>query len=711
MTPMLQFLSQLSFRSKINLGLALIIICFGLLMGFMGHAFLSRTVLSETLKRGQTLVVNLSARSVESILSMNFLRLTVLVTEISQLQDQGDIAYAFILDRHGQVLAHSFRDGFPAALRLVNAVADQQPYAMQLLDTGTERIYDFAAPVVLDNVRLGTVRVALSDNAIEASIDRLMRLIVGMTAGATLLALIGGTFFARTVTRRINALRKSAEAVVKKGKLDVQLGFIKDRNCWEVKQCREGRCPAQGDRQRRCWYIAGTLCPECSAGGFPEKVEHCLNCPVYLCNVGDEIQSLAESFDFMAWTLKNHIDELHDSQKNLARQKQLLKTILDVTPDLVALQDENLVYLAVNKAFCRHLGREEHDIIGCTDFDLLGPEIADRNFHEDQQILLTRQPLSKELMSMGGQGRKWHHVVKVPVIEHNRIIGLLSTARDITLVKQYQEKLIQSQKMEDLGRLAGGVAHEINTPLSIILGYAQLLLKEIPGDDPVGQDVAIIERQAQTCRKIVADLLSFSRSKGKAEAQVDINASIREVADLVAHIFQQNRIAITQRLDDQIPPVAGDKERLKQVWINLLNNAADAIGADGCILIKTKLCAHRRRLVVSVTDTGGGIVPQDLDKIFEPFFTTKPVDKGTGLGLSVTFGIIKDHGGRISALSPVPGEYMDNYPPCEGDTGPGTIFFVELPLEGNALPDDECIEIAANPEARGGASPGIEDQT
>jgi two-component system, NtrC family, sensor kinase len=694
MTRLVQLLSRLSFQSKINLGLASIIICFGLLLGAMGHAVLSRTVLNETLKRGQTLVMNLSARSVESILAMNYLRLTVLVAEIIQLRDQGDIAYAFILDSHGQVLAHSFREGFPVALRLVNAVADHQPYAIQLLDTGTERIYDFAAPVVLDNVRLGTVRVALSDRAIKASIDRLMWLIMGLTAGATLLALIGGSLFARTVTRRINALRTSAEAVVK-GELGVTVSSIQDKECWEVRDCRQEHCPARGDRQRRCWYIAGTLCTACSAEGFPEKVAHCLNCQVYRRNAGDEIQSLAESFDCMAWTLKNHIGELHNSQRNLARQKQLLKTILDVTPDLVCLQDENLVHLAVNKAFCMHLGRDEHEIVGRTDFDILGPEQADRNYHEDKQILLTRQPLSKELMTMGGQGKKWHHVVKVPVIEQGRIIGLLSTARDITVVKQYQEKLIQSQKMEDLGRLAGGVAHEINTPLSIILGYAQLLLKDLSAEDPVGQDVAIIERQAQACRKIVSDLLSFSRSAEKTQTQVDINASIREVVDLVEHIFRQNRIVILQRLDDQIPPVAGDKERLKQVWINLLNNAADAIGADGCIQLKTKLCAHRRRLVVCVTDTGSGIDAQDLDKIFEPFFTTKPVDRGTGLGLSVTFGIIKDHGGRISALSPVPGEYMDNYPPCEGETGPGTVFFVELPLEGNELPDDECIEIPA----------------
>jgi two-component system, NtrC family, sensor kinase len=486
-----------------------------------------------------------------------------------------------------------------------------------------ERIYDFASPVMVGSSRLGTVRVALSHTAIKASINRLMWVNMGMTAGATLLALIGSTFFAGTVTRRINALRHSAEEVVK-GNLDIQVSPPLDRNCWEIMDCQEPRCPAYGDLIRRCWYIAGTFCPECSKEGFPEKVNNCRFCPVYRRNAGDEIQSLAESFEFMALTLKNHIKELRLSEQNLAMQKQLLKTILDATPDLVTLQDKNLVYLAVNRAFCRYSGREEQEIIGYTDSELFGEEQADLNFHEDQQILLTGEPFSKEIMTKGSEGKKWYHVVKLPVVEQDRIIGLLSTARDITVVKQYQEKMIHSQKIEDLGRLAGGVAHEINTPLSIILGYAQLLLKDIPAQDPVREDIGIIEKQAQVCRKIVADLLSFSRSSNKIKTQMDINVSIQEVIDLVEHIFRQNRIIIMRELDSQIPPISGDKERLKQVWMNLFNNAKDAIGKDGCIFIRSKLCAHRRRLVVFVADTGSGIDEEDLSRIFEPFLPQNP---------------------------------------------------------------------------------------
>jgi two-component system, NtrC family, sensor kinase len=687
-----RFINYRSFQSKINLGLAFIIVCFGLILGIMNHQVSSSAVLQETLKRGQALAVNLSARAAESILSMNFLRLTNLVTDIAQTDDEENIVYAFIMDSHGQVLAHTFRNGFPVDLRLANEVNDDEVFSVQLLDSGIDRIYDFASPVMVGSTRLGTVRVALSHTTIKESINRLMWVNMGMTAGATLLALIGSSLFARTVTRRINAVRHLAEEVVK-GNLDINISSPMNRYCWEIMNCEEHRCPAYKDQKRRCWYIAGTFCPECSKGGFPEKVNNCRFCRVYRRNAGDEIQSLGESFEFMALTLKNHIEELRLSEQNLARQKQLLRTILDATPDLVTLQDKNLVYLSVNKAFCRYTGRKEQEIIGCTDSDIFDEEQADQNFHEDKQILMTGQPFSKEIMTKDNEGKKWYHVVKLPVVEQDKVIGLLSTARDITVVKQYQEKLIHSQKIEDLGRLAGGVAHEINTPLSIILGYAQLLGKEIPAEDPVSKDIAIIEKQAQVCRKIVADLLSFSRSSDKIKAMMDINASIQEVIDLVEHIFRQNRIIIMKELDSQIPPISGDKERLKQVWMNLFNNAADAIEKDGCIFIRSKLCAHRRRLVVFVGDTGSGIEEEDLSRIFEPFFTTKPVDKGTGLGLSVIFGIIKDHGGRISALSPVPVEYRNIFPPCEGKTDRGAIFFVELPLEGDTLPPDECIEI------------------
>jgi signal transduction histidine kinase len=249
------------------------------------------------------------------------------------------------------------------------------------------------------------------------------------------------------------------------------------------------------------------------------------------------------------------------------------------------------------------------------------------------------------------------------------------------MLKKFQEQLIQSQKMEDLGRLAGGVAHEINTPLGIILGYSQLMMDDIE-DEELLEGMRIIEKQTKVCRKIVADLLGFSRNSQAVSETVDINESIHQVIRLVEHAFFMNRIKIICALDATLPPLSGDQERLKQVWLNLLNNAADVIGQDGAIHVQSKLLAEKRTLEVSIADTGRGIAPEHLGKIFDPFFTTKQVGKGTGLGLSVSFGIIKDHGGTISVLSPIPAEYLtDDFVRGE-HFGPGAVFVVELPLDG-----------------------------
>ena len=205
--------------------------------------------------------------------------------------------------------------------------------------------------------------------------------------------------------------------------------------------------------------------------------------------------------------------------------------------------------------------------------------------------------------------------------------------------------------MEDLGRLAGGVAHEINTPLGIILGYTHLLMDDIK-DEELLEDLQIIEKQTKVCRKIVADLLGFSRHSHAVRETVDVNESMREVVTTGGACFfpepDQNHLVL---LMEPFRSLTGDQERLKQVWLNLLNNAADAIGQDGVIYVQSRRDVSGLGLEVSVADTGKGVEKEHLGKIFDPFFTTKQVGKGTGLGLSVSFGIIKEHGGKISALS------------------------------------------------------------
>ncbi len=267
-------------------------------------------------------------------------------------------------------------------------------------------------------------------------------------------------------------------------------------------------------------------------------------------------------------------------------------------------------------------------------------------------------------------------MVKIPVRNPNGdVTGILCSGKDMTELKEIQARLVEFQKMASIGKLAAGVAHEINTPLGIIMGYVQLLLEEVPEGGDTHNDLQTIEKQCKICRKIVADLLRFSRHTESTVASLDVNQSIEEVVSVVEHTFKLERVEIERAYYSNLPPVKGDKEKIKQVFVNLLNNAYDAIGTDGTISITTSFEKEDDEIVVSVFDTGMGIPPEKIDRIFDPFFTTKPVDKGTGLGLSVTFGIIEEHGGRIEVESPP--SYARKH---EGEDAKGTVFIIHLPV-------------------------------
>lgn len=646
----------------------------GLGIGLILSAMSSNALLEEGRKRGMALTSSLAFRLAEPILSMDFLQMKNFIDNVDNQYD--DVIYIFLTDVNANILSHTFSGGFPTDLLHVNT--DGKITQPILLATEHGLVYDFNVRVHLGENNLGSVRLGLSRKGIDAQIRRQRLISLLSTLGVVGLGIILALWFARTVTFRLNRLRKSVEEVVR-GNLDVHAGFSLDKYCWQIMDCNHKECPAYGDVQRRCWYLAGTLCSNCGDKKYPFKMENCRQCPVYKHNFGDELQDLAEAFDAMAITVKHQIEELTEREKTIARQQGLLKSIMNGTPDFITLQDKSLKYTFAGKAFCDYFNMPEEDIIGKTDSDIFTAQQAEINISESKQILITGLPLAKEITFKRSNEQKWFHVVKVPVYDQDgSIMGLLLTARDISILKKFQDQLIQSQKMEDLGRLSGGVAHEINTPLGIILGYSQLMMDDIE-DEELREGMEIIEKQAKVCRKIVADLLGFSRSSIEVGGTVNINESIQQVIRLVEHAFFIDRIKISYALDENIPLLSGDQERLKQVWLNLLNNAADVIEQDGVIHVESKLLAGEEKIIVSIADSGKGIAVEHLNIIFDPFFTTKQVGKGTGLGLSVSFGIIKDHG-EISVLSPIPKESLPEEFLESEHVGPGAMFVVELPL-------------------------------
>jgi len=487
-----------------------------------------------------------------------------------------------------------------------------------------------------------------------------------------------GTFLLRPATKRIKILHESSEQVLK-GNLDVLTAPILKKNCWQIMNCNKRECPAYENFSHRCWYTAGTLCPTCVEGEYAKKISTCQTCLVYRKCSGDEIQSLAESFDTMTLSLEGHLSELQHAEKTLKEQRSLLQTVLDAIPDFVSLQDRKRVYRSVNKAFCNLIGQNEEKIVGKTNFELFPIELAETYHKEDLAILDTGNPLTKENKISSPKGDKWLHVVKIPVFEADgKIMGLLCSGRDITELKRVQEQLTQSQKMEAMGRLTAGIAHEINTPLGIILGYSQLLLEDVEKENQIYADLAMIEKHAQICRKIVSDLLRFSRHTESTIVSVNINQSIDEVISVVEHTFKLDRITINRNYGVNLPAVKGDRDKLSQVFVNLLSNAHDAIVEDGTITISTSFDDRNDEVVILVADTGHGITSDKTDRIFDPFYTTKPVDKGTGLGLSVTFGIINEHGGSIEVESPPSDAIKNNF-----DSPQQTVFIIRLPKSHN----------------------------
>jgi two-component system NtrC family sensor kinase len=249
--------------------------------------------------------------------------------------------------------------------------------------------------------------------------------------------------------------------------------------------------------------------------------------------------------------------------------------------------------------------------------------------------------------------------------------GLVALLKDLTRHKLEQEQALLAARLADVGRLAAGVAHEINTPLASIALRAESLLKS--AEDPRLQAIESfknfprylksIDEETFRCKKIIGALLEFSSSRKRDAHDVDLNLLAERAADLLGHQMKLKQVALALELAPELPPVPADDGQLRQVLVALLINALDATPAGGHVAIKTQ--RDGERVILAVSDDGAGI-PEDVrDRIFTPFFTTKPLGKGTGLGLAICHGIVSAHGGEIRV---------------ESEVGHGTRVSVALPL-------------------------------
>ena len=247
-------------------------------------------------------------------------------------------------------------------------------------------------------------------------------------------------------------------------------------------------------------------------------------------------------------------------------------------------------------------------------------------------------------------------------------IGRLILFDDVTQRMRLDEQVFQNEKLTSLGLLAAGVAHEVNTPLAVISNYIQMLAKQLPSTDPRQQLIDKVVKQTFRASEIVNNLLNFSRTGATEFTEVNLNSVVDETLALVAHPFRTAQVQVTRNLQQELPLVLGSNNKLQQVFLNLFLNARDAMPSGGIVEVRT--VSFNGSVQVEIKDSGAGIPRENLHRIFDPFFTTKASGRGTGLGLSVSYGIVKEHSGKLDVRS---------------TPGKGTSFRLEFPVARKAV--------------------------
>ncbi|MFU8796194.1 MAG: PAS domain S-box protein [Dehalococcoidia bacterium] len=362
------------------------------------------------------------------------------------------------------------------------------------------------------------------------------------------------------------------------------------------------------------------------------------------------------------------VGERKRAEEALRAQTAYFQQLFDSSPDAIVMMDTDDRVLRVNRGFEALFGYGAEEVTGRSLDGFIIPE-----------DLLEESSISSQTVRHGGVVRKETErrrkdgslidvsVVGYPIEIDGRFVGMYVTYTDITERKQQAEQLIMADRLASVGELAAGMAHELNNPLTSVMGFSQLLMeKDIPED--MRDDLELIHNEARRASEVTKNLLTFARKHAPVKQPSQLNSIIEDVLRLRAYEHRVSNIRVKRQLARSLPEIKADHFQMQQVFLNIIINAEHIMAEankGGTLTIATR--KRSGRIVASISDDGPGISREHLSQIFNPFFTTKEPGKGTGLGLSICYGIVNEHGGRIYARS---------------EAGRGTTFFVELPVNG-----------------------------
>jgi two-component system NtrC family sensor kinase len=353
-------------------------------------------------------------------------------------------------------------------------------------------------------------------------------------------------------------------------------------------------------------------------------------------------------------------------QSQLQRERDFNQKILNTTQSMILVLDTaGLISYANTRCF--EAGYREEELIG-RGLVRWVESSQQPDFEAALQTTANGQQVENlELRVKRSDGSMGHFSISLSPMrdEANQVNSIVVVMTDITDAVLLQAKLAHAEKMATIGRLVSGVAHEVNNPLAAILGFTDLLLEnpEVPAS--ARDDLQIILQETQRTKEIVQDLLSFARQRPAQREPMQVNQILRQTIKLRSYDFSSHGVEVSEEFDEKLDMAVGDPQQLQQVFLNILNNAYDAIqesGNHGQIRIRT----GRAQDLIEVTFIDNGIGITEPERIFDPFFTTKHAGKGTGLGLSICYGIVRAHGGEILCWN--------------NETAPGSTFVVRLPI-------------------------------
>ncbi len=392
--------------------------------------------------------------------------------------------------------------------------------------------------------------------------------------------------------------------------------------------------------------------------------------------------------------LVRDITERKRAESALFESHRLLNSVIEGTSDAVFGKDKDGRYIMINSAGARIVGQTPPEVLGKTDAELFSEDSARRVNELDRRIMASEQPhTTEETMTAQGVTRIYLSTKGALRDEQGNVTGLVGIARDITELKRMEEQFRQSQRMEAIGRLAGGVAHDFNNLLTVINGYTELALLQVDEEDPNSQILEEILSAGERASTLTRQLLAFSRKQVLDPQVVNLNALIGEVLKMLRALIGED-IELGFLPEAHLDLVKVDRGQFEQAIINLAVNARDAMPQGGRLTIETRNVAQTgeaayrealppgRYVQVAVTDSGQGMDAETKASIFEPFFTTKERGKGTGLGLAMVYGFLKQSGGHVEV---------------DSELGRGTTFRLYLPWAEDAqlvrprAPDTEAV--------------------